>query len=239
MMYRWEPDMIRYMRDASEHSRYNRELVTQMLPWLEKDTHICDAGCGLGYLSMTLAEHVGHVTAVDINADALRNLEEKALSNVTILCGDIAVLPPTRPYDAMVFCFFGGIEEILRIAKEQCGGSVFVVSRNYTAHRFSVGKYPTGSYGFSRAKVVLNEKGIPFIEKTLQLEFGQPFRSLEDARRFFELYSRDGNKQLITDEFLREKLVEQPGDFPWYLPHLRKVGFLRFEAEKIRKESLA
>ena len=32
MMYRWEPDMIRYMRDASEHSRYNRELVTQMLP---------------------------------------------------------------------------------------------------------------------------------------------------------------------------------------------------------------
>ena len=40
------------------------------------------------------------------------------------------------------------------------------------------------------------------------------------------------------DEFLKEKLVEQPGEFPWYLPHLRKVGFLRFDAEKIRKESL-
>ena len=237
-MYRWEPDMIRYMRDASEHSRYHQELVAQMLPWLKKDTHICDAGCGLGYLSMALVEHVGHVTAVDINADALRGLEEKALSNVTVLRGDITALPPSRPYDAMVFCFFGGIEEILRIAKEQCGGSVFVISRNYTAHRFSVGEYPTGNYGFSRAKMVLHEKGIAFTEKTLQVELGQPFHSLEDARRFFELYSRDDNKQLITDEFLREKLMEQPGEFPWYLPHLRKIGFLCFDAKEIPREEL-
>ena len=233
MMYRWEPDMIRYMRDASESRSYNRELVSEMLPWLNQEMCVCDAGCGLGYLSMELAGHVKHVTAVDINADALQNLREKAIFNVTVRCGDIAALQPTRPYDAMVFCFFGGIEEILRIAKEQCGGSVFVISRNYTTHRFSVGDYPTGSYGFSRAKMVLSEKGIPFEEKALQLEFGQPFRSLEDARRFFELYSRDENKQLITDEFLKEKLVQQPGEFPWYLPHLRNIGFLRFDVNDI------
>ena len=236
MMYRWEPDMIRYMREASENSPYNRQLVDEMLPWLEKDMHICDAGCGLGYLSMELASHVGHVTAVDINADALQNLKEKALSNVTVRCGDIEALQPSRPYDAMAFCFFGGIEEILRIAREQCSGSVFVISRNYTSHRFSVGNYPTGSYGFPRAKSVLTEKGIPFTENTLQLEFGQPFRSLEDARRFFELYSRDRNKELITDEFLKEKLVEQPGEFPWYLPHLRNIGFLCFDAQDIPGE---
>ena len=236
MMYRWEPDMIRYMRDASENSSYNRELVAEMLPWLNQEMRVCDAGCGLGYLSMELAPHVEHVTAVDINADALQDLREKAISNVTVRCGDIGALQPARPYDAMVFCFFGGIEEILRIAREQCGGSVFVISRNYTTHRFSVGDYPTGSYGFSRAKMVLSEQGIPFEEKILQLEFGQPFRSLEDARRFFELYSRDENKQLITDEFLKEKLVQQPGEFPWYLPHLRNIGFLRFDAQEISRE---
>ena len=236
MMYRWEPDMIRYMRDASENSSYNRELVAELLPWLNQEMRVCDAGCGLGYLSMELARHVGHVTAVDINADALQDLREKAISNVTVRCGDIGALQPDQPYDAMVFCFFGGIEEILRLAKEQCGGSVFVISRNYTTHRFSVGDYPTGNYGFSRAKMVLSEKGIPFEEKALQLEFGQPFRSLEDARRFFELYSRDENKRLITDEFLKEKLVEQPGEFPWYLPHLRNIGFLRFDAQDIQRE---
>ena len=236
MMYRWEPDMIRYMHDASENSSYNRELVAEMLPWLNQEMRVCDAGCGLGYLSMELAPHVEHVTAVDINADALQDLREKAISNVTVRCGDIGALQPARPYDAMVFCFFGGIEEILRIAREQCGGSVFVISRNYTTHRFSVGDYPTGSYGFSRAKMVLSEQGIPFEEKVLRLEFGQPFRSLEDARRFFELYSRDENKQLITDEFLKEKLVQQPGEFPWYLPHLRNIGFLRFDAQEISRE---
>ena len=179
MMYRWEPDMIRYMRDASENSSYNRELVAEMLPWLNQEMRVCDAGCGLGYLSMELAPHVEHVTAVDINADALQDLREKAISNVTVLCGDIGALQPARPYDAMVFCFFGGIEEILRIAREQCGGSVFVISRNYTTHRFSVGDYPTGSYGFSRAKMVLSEQGIPFEEKGQHASYA--FRQSSDC----------------------------------------------------------
>ena len=238
MMYRWEPDMIRYMQDASEHSRYHQILVDEMLPWLNRKTHICDAGCGLGYLSLALAEHVSHVTAVDINGDALRVLREKNAENVTVRHGDIAKLIPPHPYDAMVFCFFGGIEEILRIAKAQCRKTVFVISRNYTSHRFSVGNYPAGDYGFSRAKAVLSEKGISFTGKELQLEFGQPFRSLEDAHRFFELYSRDGDKDLITDEFLKEKLMEQGGEFPWYLPHLRKIGFLCFDAGAIPEEVL-
>ena len=222
------------MRDASENSSYNRELVAEMLPWLNQEMRVCDAGCGLGYLSMELAPHVEHVTAVDINADALQDLREKAISNVTVRCGDIGALQPARPYDAMVFCFFGGIEEILRIAREQCVGSVFVISRNYTTHRFSVGDYPTGSYGFARAKMVLSEQGIPFEEKALQLEFGQPFRTFQDARRFYETYSVDADKSVITDDFLREKLVKlEHGTFSWYMPHRRELAILMFDANDI------
>ena len=235
MMYQWTPEMVRYMGDASAHSDYHARLAALMAPWLTKDMHICDAGCGLGDLAAALTPYAGHVTAVDRNENALAALREKNLPGVTALCGDIAALTPQRPYDAMVFCFFGGIEEILDIAPKQCRGDVFIISRNYTAHRFSVGDHPTGSYGFPRARAVLEERRIPYEARELELEFGQPFRSRDDARRFFELYSRDGDNSLITDAFLDGKLEPCGWEgFPLYMPHRRRLGFIHFKTEEIR-----
>ena len=174
-----------------------------------------------------------YLTAVDIDRDALQVLEEKSLPNVIPLCGDIAKLPPETPYDAMVFCFFGDIEEVLELAAAQCRGDVFIISRNYDTHRFSPGSHPTGSYGFCHAKKTLEQRGIPFQARELEVEFGQPFCSWEDARRFFALYSREQDKTLITDEFLAGKLVKGKGDVPWYLPSLRKLGFIHLHVEDI------
>lgn len=238
MMFQWTPDMIRFMRDASEYNQYHQKLTAQMLPWLNRDTNICDAGCGLGDLSLALAPHVGQVTAVDIDPRPLRALEERCrtrgISNIDIRCGDISGLAPAVPYDTMVFCFFGSIEEICSTAKQQCRGSVFVISKNYTSHRFSVGDHRNGDYGFSRAKKVIMQQGISFEEKEMEIELGQPFRSFDDARLFFLAYSRDTDKSVITDEFLRQKLVcTDDTEFPFYMPHLRKVGWLKFDVRDI------
>ena len=139
--------------------------------------------------------------AVTVLADNCRRL---GIGNITPRCGDIADVVPEVPYDAMVFCFFGGIQEILSTAKRQCDGQIFIITRNYTTHRFSVGSHKTGSYGYATTKELLEQLAIPFEEQTMELEFGQPFRSLEDARRFFETYSKDADKNAITDEFLRK-----------------------------------
>lgn len=177
-------------------------------PHLDQKTHICDAGCGLGYLSLALSPYAGHITAVDRNPDAVTvladNCRRLGIGNITPRCGDIADVVPEVPYDAMVFCFFGGIQEILSTAKRQCDGQIFIITRNYTTHRFSVGSHKTGSYGYATTKELLEQLAIPFEEQTMELEFGQPFRSLEDARRFFETYSKDADKNAITDEFLRK-----------------------------------
>ena len=234
MMYQWTPEMVRYMGDASAHSDYHARLAALMAPWLTKDMHICDAGCGLGDLAAALTPYAGHVTAVDRNENALAALREKNLPGVTALCGDIAALTPQRPYDAMVFCFFGGIDEILTLAKRQCRGKVFIITRNYTTHRFSVGSHRTGTYGYRTSHDTLTALGIPFTEETMELEFGQPFRCFADARRFYETYSKDADKAVITDEFLREKLVENPeGKYPWYMPHRRSLALLTFETKDI------
>ena len=240
-MQLWYEDMVRFMRDASEYGTYNQELAKLLAPEFTQDSHICDAGCGLGYLSLALAPHAGHITSVEKNPDAVAVLEENCrnlgITNITPRCGTIQEAVPAQKYDAMVFCFFGGIYEILETAKRQCCGTVFIITRTYTTHRFSVGSHPTGSYGYWGSREVLADLGVPFVEKTFDLEFGQPFRNLEDARRFFEIYSKDEDKSEITDEFLRSKVVETGrDDFPLYMPHLRNLAIIKFNASEIPKD---
>ena len=66
----WDADTIRFMIDACEHAPYNRELAAYIGPRLAPGAHVCDAGCGLGYLSLELARHAGRVTAVDRSPEA-------------------------------------------------------------------------------------------------------------------------------------------------------------------------
>ena len=234
----WHEDMIRFMTDASEYGNYFQQLAEVMLPWLRKDMHICDAGSGLGYLSLALAPNVRQVTAVEKHPDAAAVLtnscQRHQIPNVLSRCGSIDDILPEEKYDAMVFCFFGGIRHTLELAKQQCRGDIFVFTRNYRNHRFSAGNLPTGWDGYPEFKNLLEELAIPFQQQTLAPEFGQPFRDLQDARRFFELYSKDRDDSIVTEEFLKSKLVETGReDFPWYSPHQRQIAFLHFSANDI------
>ena len=237
-MFQWNEEMVRFMRTASEYGDYHRRLVQRMRPALHSADHICDAGCGLGYLSLALAPYVRRVTAADRSEAALdvlrQNCAARGIRNIDILSGELQPVPLAAPYDAMVFCFFGRMEEIAAVAKAQCRGTVFVFKKNYTSHRFSVGEHPAGWDSFRAGADWLTERGVPFEAETLEPEMGQPFRSMEEARQFFRLYSRDADKSVITDEFLRGRLAETGReDFPLYLPHKRQVGYLQFESKDL------
>ena len=163
-MFQWNEEMVRFMRDASEYSDYHRRLVQWMLPDLHPGDHICDAGCGLGYLSLALSPYVRRVTAADRSQEALSVLREnctrRAVHNIDIRSGDIRADSPDAAYDAMVFCFFGIIEEVAAIARDQCRGTVFVFKKHYATHRFSVGSHPTGHENFRAAADWLAERGV-------------------------------------------------------------------------------
>lgn len=237
-MFQWNEEMVRFMRTASEYGDYHRRLVQRMRPALHSADHICDAGCGLGYLSLALAPYVRRVTAADRSEAALdvlrQNCAARGIRNIDILSGELQPVPLAAPYDAMVFCFFGRMEEIAAVAKAQCRGTVFVFKKNYTSHRFSVGEHPAGWDSFRAGADWLTERGVPFEAETLEPEMGQPFRSMEEARQFFRLYSRDADKAAITDEFLRGRLAETGReDFPLYLAHKRQVGYLQFESKDL------
>ena len=224
----WNEETVRFLRDASEYGDYYGQLAAWIAPHLKGNEHLCDAGCGLGYLSLELSKYVKYITAVDSSEIALNVLRRNAENrrNITIRCGKIESFTPPVLYDAMAFCFFGKMDEVAKIAKAQCRGEIFVFKKNYVNHRFTPGEYPVGDDSFENAVGWLTERGIPYESDTLSLEMGQPFRSREDARRFFALY-HPGNAADITDAFLNSRLIETGReDFPLYLPQKREIGCL-------------
>ena len=238
-MYHWTKDMIRFMEDASAYGSYHKKLAALILPYLQGCSHICDSGCGLGTLSVELSYHIEKVTAVDIKPQAVsvlrRQCDELDIKNIDIREGDIHELLPAELYDGMVFCFYGMSEEILDIARAQCRGSIVVIKKNYCSHRFSAGIHPTGPDGYTRMCSLLDSRGIPWQGLQTELEFGQPFRNFEDVRAFYRCYSRDEDPCVLTDEFLRSKVVETgEAEFPLYMPHKRQLGIIHFKTGDIQ-----
>lgn len=238
-MYHWTPDMIRFMIDASAYGDYHKHLAEMIFPYFSGAEHICDAGCGLGDLSLALSGRISRITGIDLNPRPIAILRDhcvmKGITNIRAIEGDIRLNPPQIPYDGMIFCFFGRSEEILDIALQQCRGTVAVIKKNYSVHRFSVGKYPTGPDGYTRMHALLSERRIPFESRTVSLEFGQPFRCFEDVRTFFNCYSRDEDPDVLTDDFLRSRVIRtRRDDFPFYMPHQRRIGLIIFRSEQIK-----
>jgi len=233
MMYHWTPDMIRFMKDASEYGSFSRELGELVQEELGTGLHICDAGCGLGYLSLELSAFSAYVTAVDINPDALQVLREnivgRGIGNIRVLEEDIFRKPEEGLYDGMVFCFMGDIREVAEAGKRLCRGKLLMISKNYTNHRFSARTHAANQY--EAPEVYLQSRGVPCRHRELEIEYGQPFRSLSDAMLFYRIYSVDQDKNLITERFVREKLTETKDPvFPLYLPHRRRMAMTVWNA---------
>ena len=184
-MFRWTDDMVRFMRDAAGFGSYQTELAGWICSQIPQARHVCDAGCGLGFLALQLAQRYPRVTAADISEQALdiahAQAEEKKVSNLEIVQTDLLAYAPETRFDAMVFCLFGKMPEILPMAKRCCTGRVVVIKKAFTHHRFSMSRVPLRDEVTDRAADFLRERGVRFSLETREFEMGQPLRSA--ARR--------------------------------------------------------
>ena len=89
----WTPDILRFMEDADRLSPYFRDLARLAAAQCPRDGRVLDAGCGMGQLSLALAEHAGHIDAVDRSEQAIAHLSEEAhrtgAANVHPHCADM------------------------------------------------------------------------------------------------------------------------------------------------------
>lgn len=225
-MFSWSADTVRFMADACRRTDFHEKLTALLLPYLKPTDHICDAGCGLGYLSLALSPHAARVTAAERDAAALavlrQELDARGIANVTPLCTDVLAYTPPVPFDAMVFCFFGSMEEIVAAARRQCRGTVLAIVRDDTCHRFSGAPREPGRHSFESACGYLERQGIPYTSRRMALDFPQPLRTREDAQRFVALYGRGDAAEALPTSLVSTGDPE----FPWQLPGVRRFGMI-------------
>ncbi|MDO5112574.1 MAG: class I SAM-dependent methyltransferase [Clostridia bacterium] len=234
-MFVWSPDAIRFMRDACEYTDFYQKIAAHIAPDLPSCGHVCDAGCGAGYLSLAMRPYVRAVTAVDISAEAIGLLKEKR-SDITTLVGNIADLPPATPYDAMVFCFFGGTEEALSWGKAQCkrDGRLILIKKDWLSRRFVTHEVVVERHSALETQRELDARHIPYTLSRLPLEMGQPLASMEDAVRFFSTYKDKDDETPVDEAYIRARLVPDPkGQYAYYLPMEKNVGIFVIENKDI------
>ena len=239
-MYRWSPDSIRFRVDAAEYTKYDDAIIAQISPHFSIDAAVCDAGCGLGYTSLALARHCARVTAVDTSKEALDVLRNSIavnnIENIEVFEGDLFSMQPKSLYDAMLFCFFGRVEETLNAAKKQCSGTVYLVKKNWRNHRFTPGEVPLKRFTFQQTLLELDALQIPYRAETFLVEMGQPFRSVEDAMLFFETYRQeDDDEDIAPDKVERLLCAIDSETFPYFLPANRTLGIITIDVRDIPK----
>jgi len=234
-MFEWTQNSIRFRKDAAEYGGFDAELAVRVRAHLAPDMHVCDAGCGLGYLSLALAPHVRRVTAADCSPLALDTLRKNAklrgLSNIDIAEGDLFAMRPAKKYDAMVFCLFGGTTEALRAIRAQCRGKALLIKKYETAHRFTPEGKRASRRTLARTRAALEALHVPYEMETFSLEMGQPLRSPGEAALFFETYG--ANPARSAEAAARDLCrLTRTGraDFPLYLPARRELGMILLHA---------
>lgn len=233
-MFEWESDMVRFMRDASEHTEYHGRLADCIVdaaggPQRAASMHVCDAGCGLGYLSLALAARFAQVTAVDIAEEPLSVLRENAarrcISNLTVCRADMRRLPEEMHFDVVVFCLFGSAEEAIAMARGRAE-QIILIQKSARDRCFSLGREDGAAAG--KAGGQSGCSGVQCDVRSVTLRLDQPIRSVEDGIRFFTLYGcRDGEAQVTRGEALLRMQATGDSEFPYIIPAQRRLSILR------------
>lgn len=229
-MSEWTPEVIQFMQDASETSSYFKVLASRVADQFAVNSEISDMGCGMGQLSFELSPLVKKVTAIDYSQLAIRYLKDTVnkydMSNIFPHWGDMEYSDLPCGVDAMVFCLSTSLEKALMIAGKHQANAVIVVNKIHHQN-FSMQKResctPLAPEGITTAKL-LQRQGISCEIEEITLDFGQPFRCLEDAVRYFSLFRTIDYPHGISKKELISHLDERAHPkYPFFLPMTRHL----------------
>lgn len=223
-MHRWDPQMIRWMCEAMDYGSYNRDLAACIQPYLGKDDHVCEAGCGLGFLSLELAGHVRKISAFDRNADALavlrERIQEHGLRNIETQCSTLEAFQTAETPDAMLFCLFGMLDEMIASAERLRCGKVITVHRRQSDELWRSKVRDFCGIGDLRGWQIVDRN-------SMDIPLNQPFRDLNDARQFMDMYVPEEAERCLTDDAFESvlRMIDHPV-YRFELPVTRRLEML-------------
>ena len=235
-MFVWTEESAAFWADSANYTRSYDLLAEHATAHLAPESTVFEGGCGLGPLSVALANRGHAVTGMDLSPLPLRYLRRNAAREgvwLDIRQGDVFALLPEEVWDDAVFCFFGGVRETLSWARAHCRDKLILFKKNWNTHRFTRDAGAIRKYTYPLTLEELDKLGVAYETDVFDVDMGQPFRSLEDAVRFFRLY--DPVEAMTETEVLSRLTETDDPVFPFYLSAIRPVGMIVLRAEDIRQ----
>ena len=218
----WTEKSIRWMAEASAFTGFHRKLAAALSELLPCKGTLADLGCGTGLIDLELARHYGRVTCVDVSAEALSALRAEAdlrgIRNIETRLADAKTL--SERFDDIIAVFFSDadviVNKLLPLARAGFAAVVHVSQEGKIGpDKYRLKKTDTAA----AATELLAKLGVGFQRTDMSLEYGQPFRTMEEAREFTLTYS-DRPPEAAVEEYLEKNLVATgERDFPLYLPN--------------------
>jgi SAM-dependent methyltransferase len=241
----WTSEKLESYKRASEYTAFHKRLAVLAEPYLSENWTLADLGCGPGLIDFYLAPMVKSVTAIDDDKRALADLQarlddvfqtNKYMSDkITPVFGDIRALADEE-WDVILLSFFGVdktlLDDVLPRARKRA--LLYTHGRQETHGSATLPNDESCKFGAADIEAYLDTNHYAYKKTVLEMQFGQPFKTIEDIHIFLDKYGsgdRDlscidlGRMDALDDDAIKrmtdaeERIVKTDRfDYPYYLP---------------------
>ena len=241
----WTPEKIEKYKQASEYTAFHKKLSVLAAPYLDERWTLADIGCGPGLLDFWLAPMVASIDAIDSDESVIADLRAR-LDDVFLT--ERKTAEKIRPrhasalelagesWDIVALSFVGIDEEMLEAVLPLANrrALIFMHGRPDKAGPLAASD-DGGKFTATELETWLSEKKLAHKKSVLEMQFGQPFKTIEDIHKFLSEYGGQASGEIecvdigmedVLDEAALKKMADAEEriiktnrfDYPYYLP---------------------
>jgi hypothetical protein len=228
-------------RQASEYTGFHKKLGVLIDPYLNEKWTMADVGCGLALLDFQIAGSVASITAIDIDASALAAVENHIDDELTASRNDAgkirtllkdasALGADGARWDVMLLSFFGAtFEELDRLLSLANHRGIVIMHGQVEEGIFDPIPSPDKQEkSADKLEAYLTRSGYGFRKSIVDLQFGQPFRAIDDIHEFLRSYEAERLIYSVEERIIKTKRY----DFPYYLPRNLRVAIFIIDTHR-------
>lgn len=229
MLLKWNNETIRWYITANEYTGFFKNIADTIAPMVSGYKTMCDIGCGLGLVDLELHRMMDRIDCVDINEAVIGKLKQiielRGIKNIYARLEDCNNL--SGSWDVIYMSFFGSRE--LEKHLPLCKKLIAVVGKKADSELFP-GKYRKMEKNtVADTENYLKENNIEYKITHREFEFGQPFKSIDEAASFVRSLSGEAADREIN-EFLAQRLIEiTHPEYRFFMPRKKPVGIFELK----------
>jgi len=243
---------ITMFRQASEFTAFHKKLGVLIGHWLDSEWSVLDLGCGLGLIDFEIAPHVKSITAVDYDETVIKECKaqiERELDaghgyaeKIEPICADAKDI--SGEWDIVLMSFFGAdFNDMKKYFNHAAKRVIVIVHERASSGIFGPAIFKSKRRTAAELDAFLKKESYVHTKTIAEMQFGQPFKTIDDVGDFLERLEDADKGRIILPELMHEgepdidfdvekialnaeERIIMTGryDFPYYLPCNVSVG---------------